>query len=320
MNNKHIILIGFKAVGKSTVARALSQQLKLNLIDLDQEIEQVNKGQSCREIVEQKGEAYFREAETRMLELVLKNAPSVIALGGGAILNLKNRDLIRNHIVVHITAGKSVVFERILATGWPAYYNPRMPMRAVFNELWELREKLYQELALITVENENDAEKTAGEIAKQLNAPQRKNILVLHGPNLNCLGLRDAAHYGSGTLSDLENYLRDLAIKMGYQLSCHQANHEGSLIDILQQKVAFHSGVIINPGALSHYSYALHDALLDTKLPIVEVHLSNLEEREKWRQHSVTAAACIAKIHGKKWEGYREALELLVEHLHHEKK
>src|SRR3989339_1231267 len=102
MNKKHIILIGFKAVGKSSVARSLAQQLNLNLIDLDQEIERSHKNLSCREIVEQKGEAHFRELEEQTLERILKSDPSIIALGGGAILNLKNRELIKNHKIVHV--------------------------------------------------------------------------------------------------------------------------------------------------------------------------------------------------------------------------
>lgn len=146
----------------------------------------------------------------------------------------------------------------------------------------------------------------------------KKKILLLHGPNLNLLGIRDVVHYGQGSLEDLECYVSEMAKKLGYQLSCHQSNSEGRLIDLLQVKSACHAGIIINPGALSHYSYALHDALVDTKLPVVEVHLSNLAEREAWRQQSVTAAACMASIQGKKWAGYREALELLVGHFQDE--
>lgn len=319
MSKQHIILIGFKAVGKSSVARALAKTLQKNLIDLDQEIERSQKNKSCREIINRNGEAYFRELETKLLEEVLKNPPTVIALGGGAVLSIKNRELIKNHKIVHVTANKDQVYQRILAQGRPAYYDPKSEMKEIFNELWELRSKINQELAQVTVEN-SDIENTALEIIKKLNEKIIKKILVLHGPNLNLLGRRDIEKYGSGTLAELEEYVGDLAREKDYAVSCYQSNSEGQLIDILQNTSALHCGIIINPGAFSHYSYALHDALLDTRLPVVEVHLSNLTEREPWRQQSVTAAACLAKIYGKKWQGYAEALALLLQHLeHHEK-
>lgn len=321
MNKAHIIIIGFKSVGKSTIAALLADRLACDLIDLDREIEIAENNLNCREIVEQKGEDYFREIEAQKLAELIERPAAVIALGGGAVLNLKNRELIKNHIIVHVTAAKNTVYERILAGGRPAYYNHESPLKDVFNELWEARQKIYKELATITVENK-DLNSTVDEIALKIRGTkiELKNILLLHGPNLNLLGLRDSKHYGSGTLADLEIYVQNLAKDKGYRVNHYQSNSEGDLIDILQSESSFHAGIIINPGALSHYSYALHDALLDTKIPSVEVHLSNLEERENWRQHSVTAAACIAKIHGKKWEGYREALELLVECLQHETK
>ncbi len=143
-------------------------------------------------------------------------------------------------------------------------------------------------------------------------------ILLLHGPNLNKLGQRDKQHYGSLTLAELETLVAEATKKYQGEVLCYQSNHEGELIDILQEQSPNCDGVIINPGALSHYSYALHDALIDTRLPAIEVHLSQLQERETWRQKSVTAPACIAVISGKKAAGYREAVKVLMEHLNHE--
>jgi 3-dehydroquinate dehydratase-2 len=140
-------------------------------------------------------------------------------------------------------------------------------------------------------------------------------ILLMHGPNLNMLGKRDPEHYGSLTLNDIETLTRDAANKHGFELISYQSNHEGDLIDILQSQTPNVAAIIINPGAFTHYSYALYDALLDTKLPIVEVHLSDIEQREKWRSVSVTSAACIEVIWGKKALGYVEAVEILAGHL-----
>lgn len=140
-------------------------------------------------------------------------------------------------------------------------------------------------------------------------------ILLIHGPNLNNLGKRDPAHYGSITLANLEQLVAVEAAKLGYTTKTFQSNHEGALIDYLQAESASVVGILINPGAFTHYSYALHDALLDTHLPVVEVHLSDLAGRESWRQVSVTAPACIGQIAGKKQSSYTEALEFLHKYI-----
>lgn len=142
-----------------------------------------------------------------------------------------------------------------------------------------------------------------------------KKILLMHGANLNWLGKRDTNHYGTLTLKAIEQLTANAAKKLNIKLITYQSNHEGCLIDHLQLKAKQCAGIIINPGAFTHYSYALHDALLDTNLPCVEVHLSMLEQREKWRAKSVTAAACIKVICGKKEHGYIEALHTLAEYI-----
>ena len=129
------------------------------------------------------------------------------------------------------------------------------------------------------------------------------------------LGERDKEHYGSLTLSDIETLVSSEAKKVGFEVRSFQSNHEGALIDFLQKESPNATGVIINPGALTHYSYALHDALVDTGIPAVEVHLSDINVREEWRRHSVTAPACIGVISGKKEKGYIEALALLISNL-----
>lgn len=140
-------------------------------------------------------------------------------------------------------------------------------------------------------------------------------ILLMHGPNLNALGMRNPEHYGHLTLEHIEVLTIEEAKKSDYEVDCYQSNHEGDLIDKLQSESSRCVGIIINPGALTHYSYALYDALLDTKLPIVEVHLSDIKQREAWRSISVTAPACIQVIWGKKEKGYIEAVNILVEHI-----
>lgn len=140
-------------------------------------------------------------------------------------------------------------------------------------------------------------------------------ILLIHGPNLNRLGKRDAVQYGSKTLLEIEATVKVEAEKSGLAVKTFQSNHEGALIDFLQAESGNAAGIIANLGAFTHYSYALHDALVDTGLPAVEVHLSDVNAREAWRKVSVTAPACIGQIAGKKEAGYVEALALLQAHL-----
>lgn len=142
-----------------------------------------------------------------------------------------------------------------------------------------------------------------------------KTILLIHGPNLNRLGKRDPQLYGSMTLKDLEQFTAAVAQSLGYAVEAYQSNHEGALIDWIQENAASAEGIIINPGALTHYSYALHDALVDTQLPCIEVHLSDINNREPWRAHSVIAPACMLQVSGKKEKGYQEALAILIDHL-----
>lgn len=141
------------------------------------------------------------------------------------------------------------------------------------------------------------------------------NILLLHGINLNILGKRETKHYGVLTLQDLEIFTKNEAKKFGYKVTTYQSNYEGALIDKLQAETKYSSGIIINAGAFTHYSYGLYDALLDTRLPVVEVHLSDIDQREAWRKHSVISPACIKVIKGKKEQGYKDAVNILIEYL-----
>lgn len=142
-----------------------------------------------------------------------------------------------------------------------------------------------------------------------------QTILLIHGPNLNLLGKRDSTQYGTITLADLEKLVSAEALKFDLAVKTFQSNHEGALIDFIQAESAKAVGIIINPGALTHYSYALHDALMDARLPCVEVHLSDISQREDWRKISVIKDACFAQVMGKKEAGYAEAVQILHKHL-----
>jgi 3-dehydroquinate dehydratase-2 len=140
-------------------------------------------------------------------------------------------------------------------------------------------------------------------------------VSIINGPNLNRLGKREPEIYGTATLADIERMVRDAAQQLGYQANFFQSNHEGTLIDHIHKAADDRvDGIIINPGALSHYSYALADALRSVDIPAVEVHISDIYSREEWRRKTVTGEACIEVITGLGVEGYEAALKLLGKH------
>ena len=136
-------------------------------------------------------------------------------------------------------------------------------------------------------------------------------VLVLNGPNLDVLHRRDPKLYGGISLGELESRIYAWAIDLGLQVRCEQTNHEGRAIDLLHEALDWAGGLIINPGAWTHYSYAIRDALEIFTAPKVEVHLSDIMQREEWRRHSVIADVMDHRISGKGPDGYREALDWL---------
>ena len=140
-------------------------------------------------------------------------------------------------------------------------------------------------------------------------------ILIINGPNLNMLGKRDSKIYGDKSLEQITSLLGEKARKLGLEIASFQDNSEGKLIDFIQEQSRSSYGIIINPGALTHYGLSLRDALIDSQLPIIEVHLSNIYRREEWRAKSVIAPIAQGQISGLGWKGYIVALEMLASEL-----
>ena len=138
-------------------------------------------------------------------------------------------------------------------------------------------------------------------------------VLVLNGVNLDQLGRRDPAIYGGLSLNELETQIYEWAQQLGLSVRCRQTNAEGEYVEWVHDAYGDVDGLIVNPGAWSHYSYAIHDALDILKVPIVEVHLSNIAEREEWRRHSVIEDIVAHRVIGQGPAGYRDALEYLAE-------
>lgn len=140
-------------------------------------------------------------------------------------------------------------------------------------------------------------------------------ILVLHGPNLNLLGTREPEVYGRSTLADINANLVSLAAGRGSTVKTDQSNHEGQLIDWIHEAMSWADGILINPGAYTHYSYAIRDAIAGSGLPCIEVHISNVQGREEFRKKSVVAAVCVGSISGFGWKSYVLGLDALLDYL-----
>lgn len=137
-------------------------------------------------------------------------------------------------------------------------------------------------------------------------------VLVLHGPNLNLTGFREPDVYGKKPLEDIDTEIREEAMKLGMEIRTLQSNSEGVLIDTIQEHRKWADGIVINPGGLTHYSIALRDALMSVRLPVVEVHLSNVHAREEFRRHSVIAPITLGQVVGFGGYGYVMALHALI--------
>jgi 3-dehydroquinate dehydratase-2 len=145
---------------------------------------------------------------------------------------------------------------------------------------------------------------------------EKKAILVIHGPNLNMLGKREPEVYGKATLDDINTALKETGNRLGVRVETFQSNYEGAIVDKIQQSMNAHQGLIINPGAYTHTSVAIRDALLLLSFPVVEVHLSNIYKREPFRHHSMVAGVATGQISGLGSDGYILALEYLVGRCH----
>lgn len=139
-----------------------------------------------------------------------------------------------------------------------------------------------------------------------------KKILIINGPNLNMLGIREPAVYGNRTYEDLCEYIKEYADKNGAEADFFQSNCEGEICTAVQKTLGVYDGIVMNPGAYAHYSYAIHDAIKSVTTPCIEVHISDIHTREEFRRTSVTAPACRAMISGLGFDSYIKGLEMLL--------
>lgn len=175
---KHIVLIGFKHVGKSVIGQSLALRLNSAFIDLDKQIEllyenKFNKKYTCREIMLHDGQDFFRRLEVDALRQIMASTPSVISLGSGAALYEENQKLIKSSILVQITASQDVVFERITQSGRPAFFNPEEDLLESFNQLWVKRNKIYENIHDFLIVNNSTVDEVVDKILKKINLEEQ---------------------------------------------------------------------------------------------------------------------------------------------------
>lgn len=319
----NIILIGFMGSGKSTTGIGLSYRLKRTLIDTDKMIEKREK-KSISEIFALQGEEYFREKETELLrEFKKERTGRIFSAGGGTPLKAENRRLLRElGTVVYLKVSAETVYERLKGDTTRPLLRGDDPLEKIRTLLRE-REERYRDAADIVIEA--DKKKTA-QVVKEIAAAFQRikagkikegtsmKILIINGPNLNFLGIREKEIYGTKDYDALLRMIAEKGEKEGCEIEVFQSNHEGALIDRIQDAYFDGTqGLIINPGAYTHYSYAVHDALASvTTMKKVEVHISDITAREEFRKISVTAPACDKQICGEGLDGYLSAIDFLL--------
>lgn len=328
---KNIILIGFMGSGKTSVGIKLSYRMRIPVEDTDKYIEQ-KEGRSINSIFAQDGEGYFRALETKILEEFRdKSYTRIISVGGGTPVSMVNRELLKKcGTVVYLRVRPETVYERLKNdTSRPLLQcaNPLEKIRCLMAE----RREAYEETADIIIDvDDKSMEEILEELTVQLQGiPMKENkntveakkeegqkmkILVINGPNLNFLGIREKSVYGNQDYQYLLDLIADKAKECDSEITVFQSNHEGAIIDRIQEAYFDGTqGIVINPGAYTHYSYAIRDALASITVPKVEIHISDITKREEFRKVSVTAPVCDKQIYGQGLKGYLQAIDFILE-------
>ena len=305
---KNIVLIGMMGSGKTTCGRLLAQRLDCPFVDCDQRVEELA-GRTIPQIFEVGGEEVFRTLESRVVAATAARQGQVIATGGGAVLRQENVDALRRTgAVVFLDRPVEDILAGVSMEGRPLGQGTA----AQFEDTFIRRLPFYQAAADLTVRDFSAPEATVEAILAGV-ADLPKRILVINGPNLNLLGQREPDIYGRQDYDYLCGLIAAHAKALGVRVDCWQSNHEGAIIDRIQQAQGVYDGIVINPGAYTHYSYAIHDALKAITVPAWEVHISDIHSREAFRAVSVTASACRGQVYGQGLPGYLTAMDALLE-------
>lgn len=297
-----IYLIGMPGCGKSKTARHLSEITNYKIIDLDKYIEEKT-GNKISEIFTKYGEKYFRHLENVSLsEINSSHSNLIVSCGGGIVTNEDNKEVMRNGTTIFLDASVEVIKSHLELSDT---VRPLLKTRTV-EEIYNERIEYYRDFADYTINYQN-YEDAANKILEIISGVHKKRILVVNGPNLNMLGFRDPKHYGTLTLEELNAYI---AMDKTFDFEFYQSNCEGAIIDKLQTYNKYNA-IIINPAAYTHTSVAIHDCLESISIPKIEVHLSEVDNREEYRKINFVRDVCDKSFQGKKEKSYIEAVEYL---------
>ncbi len=309
---ENITLIGMPGSGKTTIGMLLSRAFDADFIDIDAGIE-ASTGESIARTFESKGEEYFRDIESEYVQKAAVKTGVIISTGGGVVLRQENMDTLRNcGVVLFIDRDIKQIMAEDLSDR-PLVENDSNALHRLYDE----RIGLYKKSCDLRVENRMSSEQTAGEAAEGVTALRRRGgdrrMLVINGPNINMLGARDKSKYGELDYYELCRRISSFALSRGIYAEIVQSNHEGDIITAIQKAYGEYDGIVINPGALTHYSHAVADAVECCRLPVIEAHLSNIHGREDFRRTSVIAGRCMGQISGLGAESYTAALRILAD-------
>lgn len=311
--DKNLVLIGFMGSGKTSVGVKLSYRLRMAVEDTDKLIER-REGRSISEIFATQGEEHFRCLETALLEeLAEQKFSRIYSVGGGTPVREENRQLLkRMGKVVYLRVRPETVYERLKEDTSRPLLQCADPLGRI-RELMESRREAYEDCADMIIDADDlEMEELLDRIAgKETN---RMKLLVINGPNLNFLGIREKSVYGTQDYQYLLKLIQEKAKSADCDITVFQSNHEGDIIDRIQEAYFDGTeGIVINPGAYTHYSYAIRDALASITVPKVEIHISDITKREEFRKVSVTAPVCDRQIYGQGLDGYLQAIDFILE-------
>lgn len=301
---KNIVLTGMPGSGKSTIGKLYAQKYQKPFADTDEEFEKTF-GISPKDCILNEGEEAFREKETQIAVAVSKLNGYVIATGGGIILKERNINVLKQN-------GDIVYLHRRLkdlATEGRPLSRGREKLKALYYK----RLPIYLSKAKKVIRVEDDSRLTLENLERALaDGDNNIKVLIINGPNLNMLGIREPDIYGAKTYDDLMNFVETKAKEMGVEVDFFQSNHEGDLVDAIQDSFGVYDGIVINPGAYTHTSVALLDAVKAVSVPTVEVHISDVDEREDFRKVSFIRKAAIGCIQGRGFDGYVDGISLIL--------
>lgn len=309
--DKNVVLIGFMGSGKTSVGLKLSYRLRVPVEDTDKLIER-REGTTVSEIFAQKGEDYFRNLESALLsDLINKGQRRIYSVGGGTPVRPENQKLLRKlGFVVYLRTKPETIYNRLKNDSTRPLLQCEDPLKRI-RELMDARKEAYEACAdLIIDADDSDAECILRRIVAEVN---KMKLLVINGPNINFLGIREKSVYGTQNYEYLLDMIQKKAEETGNDITVFQSNHEGAIIDRIQEAYFDGTeGIVINPGAYTHYSYAIRDALASITVPKVEIHISDITKREEFRKTSVTAPACDKQIYGQGLDGYMQAIDFIL--------